>query len=192
MKNVLVALLVTLVTTVGTAAAAEDRVPAVTYDVSLIGAVDCADARAVAMDFSRPSKSISTAEARAAAATFATCERVNRTNVETTNLLRILACGAYILAAQDEPVDAALADLRAAGEEINHLQRYTDVYDGRTRSVTFGGQGGSYAPETGVTPAYHGATVSLYSSRAYRSPYDELGNQLLQRIAEQRRTVESR
>ena len=192
MKYFLVGLFVTLVTTAGAAAAAVERVPVVSYDVSLIGIVDCADSRAVVMDFSQPSKSISTAEAKAAAATFATCERVNRTNTETTNLLRILAAGAYMLAAQDEPVDAASVDLRAAGEEINQLQRLTDFSDGRTRSVTFGGQLGSFSPEAGFMPAYRGATVVFQSSGAFRSRYDELGNRLRHRIAEQRRALVSR
>jgi hypothetical protein len=192
MKHYLVALFVTLVASVGTAAAAEERVPVVSYDVSLIGVVDCADARAVVMDFSRPAKSISTAEAKAAAATFATCERVKRMNVETTNVLRILAAGADMLAAQDEPVDAAFADLRNAGSEINQLQRFTDVFEGRIPSITFDRMG-SYDPASGVRPTIVGrTTVSFHSSRAYRSPYDELGNRLLQRIAEQRYALESR
>ena len=118
---VLFGLLATLGSATG-ALAGDQAAPTVRFDRSLIQAIDCADARVVAADFSIRQAAISAEDARAGARAFIACERTRRSDVEKTNLLRVLAAASLVVAASAENDGQRIDDLSAARDVLNRFQ----------------------------------------------------------------------
>ena len=105
-------------------AVASSEPPAVTYDASLVEAVDCAAAKTVVADLARRTGAIAASEAHAAAKTFFACEQQNRRDREQTNLLRLLVAGSSLLAAQGESDGSAVGDLRSALDALDRIDAF--------------------------------------------------------------------
>ncbi len=120
------------------AQAAESAAPLVRFDASLVDVIDCADARAVAADFSSRQTEISVEDAHAAARAFIACERTRRSDVEKTNLMRVLAASSLLVAANAERDEAQQTDLSAAQAELQQVQPAISLTSGNVRAAFIG------------------------------------------------------
>jgi hypothetical protein len=130
MKKGVFVVLFGLLATIGSASvarAAEGNAPLVRFDASLVEAMDCADARAVATDFSSRQATISIEDAHAAARAFIACERTRRSDLEKTNLMRVLAAASLVVAANAENDGAQQNDLSAAHDVLKRVQRFSHL-----------------------------------------------------------------
>src|ERR1700694_1925545 len=102
MKGVPFVLALAALLAVGSPALAGREPLAVTFDPGLVGLGACSDATLAITDLARRGESIAAADARGAAATFASCERRSRVSVERQNLLRLLEAASPVVAAERE------------------------------------------------------------------------------------------
>lgn len=171
------------------ALAGDEAAPTVRFDRSLVEAIDCADARTFAADFSSRRAAISAEDARAGARAFIACERTRRSDIEKTNLLRVLAAASLVVAASAENDGQRIDDLSTAQDVLKRFQHTINL---TSRTASSSGDGVAHFSVRGGMGDERFERIETFSptprnfaptSAFDASPYDQYATSLLAAIA---------